>query len=168
MGTFIHAGIAEAITREDPFGDNFLIETWVPAPEGSPIIGGHIDLYVKDSGAVIDWKTTKMKSLRYFPSNAQRYQVHTYGWLLEQQGEKVQTVSLVAIPRDGEMKDVKVFTETYSKEIAEEGMLWLEKIIQIVNTNAAPPAPEEKLFFCSRYCGYYDPTGEVGCPSTRR
>ena len=25
MGTYIHAGIAEAITREDPFGDNFLI-----------------------------------------------------------------------------------------------------------------------------------------------
>ncbi len=26
MGTFIHAGIAEAIKREDPFGDNFIIE----------------------------------------------------------------------------------------------------------------------------------------------
>ena len=26
LGTFIHAGIAEAIVREDPFKDNFLIE----------------------------------------------------------------------------------------------------------------------------------------------
>ena len=26
MGTFIHAGIADAIKREDPFGDNFMIE----------------------------------------------------------------------------------------------------------------------------------------------
>jgi hypothetical protein len=26
LGTFIHAGIAESIKREDPFGDNFIIE----------------------------------------------------------------------------------------------------------------------------------------------
>ena len=164
MGTFIHAGIAEAITREDPFGDNFLIEQQM----SSDVITGNIDLFIKDKGVVIDWKTTKVKSLRYFPSKPQLYQVHVYGWLLEQNGYKVNYVSLVAIPRDGEMVDIKVHIEPYSKEIAEEGLKWLAEIKEIVSKDLPAPAPEEKVFFCSRYCSYYDATGVVGCPSMAR
>jgi len=161
MGTFIHTGIAEAITREDPFGENFLIEQQV----SSDIITGNIDLFIKDSGIVVDWKTTKVKSLRYFPSKAQLYQVHVYGWLLEQNGHKVNFVSLVAIPRDGEMADIKVHMEPYSQEIAEEGLRWLDEIKEIIANDSPAPEPEEKVFFCSRYCSYYDETGVIGCPS---
>jgi CRISPR/Cas system-associated exonuclease Cas4 (RecB family) len=164
MGTFIHAGIAEAITREDPFKDNFLIEQQM----SSDVITGNIDLFIKDKGVVVDWKTTKVKSLRYFPSKPQLYQVHVYGWLLEQNGYKVNYVSLVAIPRDGEMADIKVHIEPYSKEVAEEGLRWLAEIKEIVSKDLPAPAPEEKVFFCSRYCSYYDATGVVGCPSMTR
>jgi hypothetical protein len=164
MGTFIHTGIAEAITREDPFGDNFLIEQQM----SSDVITGNIDLFIKDKGVVVDWKTTKVKSLRYFPSKPQLYQVHVYGWLLEQNGYKVNYVSLVAIPRDGEMGDIKVHIEPYSKNIAEEGLKWLAEIKEIVKNNSPAPAPEEKIFFCSRYCPYFDPTGVIGCPSITR
>lgn len=164
LGTFIHSGIAEAIKREDPFGDNFLIEQAMSTDR----IYGHIDLFIKDQGLVVDWKTTKTKSLRYFPSEQQRYQVQVYGWLLEQNGYTVNNVSLVAIPRDGEMKDLKVHIEPYDKEMAETGLNWLDKIRELVNTDSPPPAPEEKVFFCSRYCSYYDSTGEVGCPSIQK
>lgn len=164
MGTYIHAGIAEAITREDPFGDNFLIEHQVT----TDVISGNVDLFIKDKGIVIDWKTTKVKSLRYFPSKAQLYQVHVYGWLLEQNGYKVNQVSLVAIPRDGEMGDIRVHLEDYKEAIALEGLKWLDEIKEIVNSDAPPPIPEEKVFFCSRYCSFYDPTGEIGCPSSKK
>ena len=164
MGTFIHAGIAEAITREDPFGDNFLIEQQMT----SDVITGNIDLFIKDKGIVVDWKTTKVKSLRYFPSKSQLFQVHVYGWLLEYNGYKVNQVSLVAIPRDGEMGDIKVHIEPYSKDIAEEGLKWLAGVKEIVTKDLPPPAPEEKIFFCSRYCSYFDPSGVIGCPSTKR
>jgi CRISPR/Cas system-associated exonuclease Cas4 (RecB family) len=164
MGPYIHAGIAEAITREDPFGDNFLIEQQV----STDVITGNVDLFIKDKGIVVDWKTTKVKSLRYFPSKAQLFQVHLYGWLLEQNGHKVNQVSLVAIPRDGEMGDIRVHIEDYSEDIAHEGLRWLDEIKNIVDTSAPPPPPEEKVFFCSRYCSFYDPTGEVGCPSTKK
>jgi hypothetical protein len=164
MGTYIHAGIAEAITREDPFGDNFLIEQQFETEK----ITGNIDLFIKDIGLVIDWKTTKVKSMRYSPSKSNIYQVQVYGWILEQNGHKVNEVALVYIPRDGDIADIRVHREAYSEEIALEGLKWLDEIYNIVDAKAQPPAPEEKVFFCSRYCSYYDPTGEIGCPSTSR
>jgi hypothetical protein len=164
MGTYIHAGIAEAITREDPFGDNFLIEQQFETEK----ITGNIDLFIKDIGLVIDWKTTKVKSMRYSPSKSNIYQVQVYGWILEQNGHKVNEVALVYIPRDGDIADIRVHREAYSEEIALEGLKWLDEIYNIVDAKAQPPAPEEKVFFCSRYCSYYDPTGEIGCPSTTK
>jgi CRISPR/Cas system-associated exonuclease Cas4 (RecB family) len=164
MGTYIHAGIAEAITREDPFGDNFLIEQQI----STDTITGNVDLFIIDKGIVIDWKTTKVKSLRYFPSKAQIYQVQVYGWLLQQNGYKVNQVSLVAIPRDGEIGDIRVHLQDYDEEIALEGLKWLDEVREIVKSDGEPPAPEEKVFFCSRYCSYYDPSGEIGCPSTKK
>lgn len=164
MGTFIHAGIAEAIKREDPFGDNFMIEQEVSKGD----LKGHVDLFIKDQGLVVDWKTTKVKSLRYFPSAQQRMQVQVYGWLLSENGYTVNNVSLVAIPRDGEMAEIKTHIEPYDKAIAEEGLAWLSEIKQLAASDGEAPAPQERVFFCSRYCGYYDPSGAVGCPSTQK
>jgi hypothetical protein len=164
LGTFIHGGIEKAIRREDPFGDNFMIE--IEVQHGN--LKGHCDLFIKDKGIVVDWKTTKVKSLRYFPSKQQRWQVQIYGWLLTQMGHTVNHVSLVAIPRDGEMADIKVHIEPYDSLVAEAGLSWLEELKLIVAEDLAPPEPEESLFFCTKYCSYYDPTGEVGCPSMKK
>jgi len=164
MGTYIHAGIAEAIKREDPFGDNFLIEQQFDTEK----ITGNIDLFIKDIGLVVDWKTTKVKSMRYSPSSAQLFQVHLYGWILEQNGHKVNEVALCYIPRDGDIADIKVHREAYREEVALEGLKWLDEIETIVDTSGTPPKPEEKVFFCSRYCNYYDPSGVIGCPSTNK
>jgi len=164
LGTFIHSGIEKAIRREDPFGDNFIIEGEF---ESGGILG-HADLFIKDIGLVVDWKTTKVKSLRYFPSKQQRWQVQIYGWLISQNGHKVKEVALVAIPRDGEMADIRVHKETYDPLIAEEAIAWYRAIELIVENNEPAPAPEESPFFCVKYCDFYDQTGEVGCPSTKR
>jgi hypothetical protein len=164
MGTYIHAGIAEAIKREDPFGDNFMIELEVAHED----LKGHVDLYIKDQGLVVDWKTTKNKSLRYFPSDQQKMQVQIYGYLLAQNGYEVKQVALCAIPRDGEMHDIKTHIEDYNPEVALQGIAWLNQIKDMVKNGEVPPAPTERSYFCTRYCTYYDPTGEVGCPSTNR
>jgi len=164
MGTYIHAGIAEAMKREDPFGDKFLIEERI---EVKDVLVGNVDLFIKEEGIVVDWKTTKVKSQRYFPSKGQMFQVHIYGWLLEQNGYKVNYVSLVSIARDGEMGDVRTHIEPYDPAIAKEGLDWLEALKDGIAKGKPAPAPEEKLFFCTRYCSFYDATGEVGCPSTR-
>ena len=163
MGTFIHAGIAEAIKREDPFGDNFMIEQKF-AIEG---LRGHIDLYIKDRKQVVDWKTTKAKSLRYFPSEQQRMQVQMYGYLLKQNGYEVEKVSLVAIARDGGFNDVREHTEDYDPEMAQAGLKWIEEIKQAAEKNEVP-APEKDVYFCRSFCSYYDATGVNGCPSKSR
>jgi CRISPR/Cas system-associated exonuclease Cas4 (RecB family) len=164
LGTFIHSGIEKSIRREDPFGDNFLIELEV-AHEG---LKGHVDLFIRDQGLVVDWKTTKNKSLRYFPSDQQKMQVQIYGYLLAQNGYEVKQVALCAIPRDGEMADIKTHIEDYNPEVALAGIAWLNEIKDLVKNGEVPPAPTERLYFCTRYCSYFDPSGEVGCPSIGR
>jgi len=164
LGTFIHSGVAEAIKREDPFGDNFLIEQEFVTGD----LKGHCDLYIKDMKTVVDWKTTKLKSLRYFPSAQQRMQVQLYGYLLTANGYEVENVALVAIPRDGEMAQIKTHVEPYNPEMAQEGLRWLEEVKQLAISSESPPAPEKDPVFCVNYCSYYDASGEIGCPSTRR
>jgi len=162
LGTFIHSGIAEAIKREDPFGDNFIIEQEVTFGN----LKGHVDLFIKDLGMVVDWKTTKKTSLRYFPKLQQRMQVQVYGYLLAQNGYEVKNVSLVAIPRDGIMTEIRAHVEPYDEALALEGLTWLNDLRALVALNGPAPEPTERVNFCASYCDYYDPTGEVGCPST--
>ena len=164
MGTYIHNGIAEAMKREDPFNERFLIEQRV----ATDAIVGNVDLFIIKEGIVVDWKTTKVKSQRYFPNKAQLYQVQVYGWLLEQNGFKVNYVSLVSIARDGELGDVRTHIEPYNSAIAIEGLEWLQAIKDGITEGKPAPEPEEKIFFCSRYCPFFDATGEIGCPSMRK
>lgn len=163
LGTFIHTGIADAIKREDPFGDNFLIEQMFEY-EG---LKGHCDLFIKDIGLVVDWKTTKKKSLRYFPSEQQRWQVQLYGYLLTKNGHTVNEVSLVAVPRDGEMAEIRSHREPYDEEMALAAIKWLEEVKQLAKANTPPPA-EKWAGFCSNYCSYYEASGVTGCPGTTK
>ena len=163
MGTFIHAGIADAIKREDPFGDNFMIEQEFKV-EG---LRGHVDLYIKDKAQIVDWKTTKVKSLRYFPSLQQRLQVQLYGYLVSENGYPVESVSLVAIARDGGAEDIREHTEPYDPEMAKQGLDWISNL-QDMAANGEIPEPEKDVYFCRSYCDYYDETGVNGCPSKSR
>ena len=155
MGTAIHATIEEAITKLDPEAKDYLVETEV-AYDG---MKAHVDLFVPSTGAVIDWKTSKIKNMGYFPSNQQRWQVQLYGYLLSKNGYQVNTVNLVAIARDGEEKDVKVHSEPYDETMAHAALLWLENV---KNSKELPPA-EKDASFCKSYCQYYDASGELGC-----
>ena len=97
MGTAIHAAIEDAIGSLDPEAKEYLVETEVAYGD----MKAHVDLFVPSTGAVIDWKTSKIKNLGYFPSKQQRWQVQLYGYLLSKNGYDVKTVNLVAIARDG-------------------------------------------------------------------
>jgi len=94
-------------------------------------------------------------------------QVQLYGYLVSQNGYPVETVSLVAIARDGESEDVREHSEPYDSEMAEVGLQWIANLEQMV-ANGEVPEPEKDVYFCSRYCQFYDPTGVNGCPSKSR
>ena len=158
MGTAIHSYIQEAFNKQDPFGEKYILEESFEA-EG---IKGHVDMFIKDTGEVVDWKTTKKTNLTYFPSRQQRWQVQVYGWLISQNGYEVNTVTLVAIPRDGDERDIVYHSEPYDEAVAREALDWLQSIRDW--NNGLPPADKD-VSFCKNYCQYYDPKGVLGCAS---
>ena len=161
MGTAIHATIEEALALADPTGKKYVVESEVEYNG----MKAHIDLWIPETGAVVDWKTSKIKNLAYFPSKQQRWQVQTYGWLLEKSGlGNPKTVNLVAIARDGDERDVKIHSEPYDPSIGEEAIAWLE---EIKKTSIAPD-PEKDASYCKFYCKYYDESGEIGCVGIKK
>ena len=157
MGTAIHDYIEESFRRQDPFGERYLLEQEWKSEDGS--IVGHVDLYDQENYEIVDWKSTKKSNLRYFPSQQQRWQVQIYGWLVEQSGRQVNTVTLVAIPRDGDERDIVFHSEPFDMSVVREALTWLE---EVKNATEAP-APEKEASFCKLYCGFYDETGQKGC-----
>jgi hypothetical protein len=124
----------------------------------------HIDCFVPGTGDVIDWKTSKVRNLSYFPTNQQRWQVQLYGYLLAKNGYAVNRVSLVAIARDGDERDVKVHTEDYNESIALEALGWLAAVKEAKEA----PAPEKDASYCQFYCKYYDASGQMGCVGLKK
>ena len=161
MGTAIHAEIEKSIEAIDPEGEKYWVETEVEY-DG---IKAHIDLFIPETGSVVDWKTVKLKNLSYFPSKQQRWQVQVYGYLLEKSGKaKVKDVNLVAIARDGDEDNVRIHTEPYDESIAIEAMTWLAN----VKASTTLPAPEKDVSFCKDYCQYYDVTEQMGCGGLKK
>ena len=157
MGTAIHAAIENALA------DNKEVVLEQTVEYGG--MKAHVDCYIPSIGAVVDWKTVKAKNLNYFPSSQQRWQVQVYGYLISKSGlGKVQTVNLVAIPRDGDERDVLVHSEPYDETIALEALNWLEAIKQ----SDVAPSPERDESYCKFYCKYYDASGEMGCVGLKK
>jgi CRISPR/Cas system-associated exonuclease Cas4 (RecB family) len=156
MGTAIHAEIEKALA-DNP---DVLIETEVEYNG----MKAHIDCFVPGTGDVIDWKTSKVRNLSYFPSTQQRWQVQLYGYLLAKNGYAVNRVSLVAIARDGDERDVKVHTEDYDESIALEALGWLAAVKEAKEV----PAPEKDASYCQHYCKFYDASGQMGCVGLKK
>jgi CRISPR/Cas system-associated exonuclease Cas4 (RecB family) len=157
MGTAIHGAIEKALEGNS----SVMLETEVEH-DG---MKAHIDCYIPASGDVVDWKTVKARNLNYFPSLQQRWQVQTYGYLVEQSGlGKVHNVHLVAIPRDGDERDIVVHSEKYDPAIALEALSWLAAIKE----SSDAPAPERDESYCKFYCKYYDASGEMGCVGLKK
>jgi len=156
MGTAIHTEIEKALS-DNP---DVLLETEVEYNG----MKAHIDCFVPGTGDVIDWKTSKIKNLGYFPSTQQRWQVQVYGYLLAKNGHKVERVSLVAIARDGDERDVKVHTEPYNEAMALEALGWLSAVKEA----AEAPAPEKDASYCQFYCKFYDASGQMGCVGLKK
>ena len=161
MGTAIHSAIEQAIEKADPTGKKYVVEQEVEWGD----MKAHIDLWIPETGDVVDWKTVKKNNLSYFPSTQQRWQVQVYGYLLDKSGKgKPFNVNLVAIPRDGDERDIKVHSEPYDPAIAEEALAWLAEVKQATEA----PAPERDENYCKFYCKYYDASGDIGCVGLKK
>jgi len=157
MGTAIHTEIEKALADNK----DVVLESEVEYNG----MKAHIDCWIPSTGDVIDWKTVKKQNLSYFPTQQQRWQVQVYGYLIDKSGTgKPRNVSLVAIARDGDERDVKVHTEPYNESMAVDALNWLEG----VKASATIPEPERDESFCKHYCKYYDATDDIGCVGIKK
>lgn len=150
MGTAFHTWIEERISSNP----RFLLEQ----KRERDGIRGTVDCYDTDRNMVIDWKTIKMSGVPYFPSKHQRWQVQVYGWMLSLD-YPVESVCLVGLPRDGTEQDIITHVEDYNEDTALEALDWLREVRESIE----PPRPEKPRKFCRNYCGYWDPSGVIGC-----
>lgn len=156
VGTWVHKGIEERVRATDSEG-RYLLEMRVEH-DG---IGGTVDCYDTVDKEVVDWKTTKKSSLRYFPGDGYWTQIQTYGWLLEHNGYAVETVTVVGIIKDeaNTTTGLAFHSQPYDPSVAPEA---LQRMRDLADT-PFPPEPEKHVSFCVAYCNFYDVTGEVGC-----
>lgn len=146
MGTAIHSMIENALNAYS-FG-TYELEQEIEFGG----LKGHIDWYEPESGALTDWKSTKLKNLEYFPSTQQRWQVHTYGYLKSKNKANVKTVTLVALARDGDERNIVVHTEEYDESVALQALAWLDD----VKSRTEMPEPEkDAVTWCPNYCEYF-------------
>lgn len=86
--------------------------------------GGSCDLFDADTKTVIDHKTTSADKLKKYrlngPGLAYRRQAHLYGLGYTNAGHDVHNVALAFWPRGGRLRDLYVWTEPFSFEMAEQ------------------------------------------------
>jgi CRISPR/Cas system-associated exonuclease Cas4 (RecB family) len=143
MGTAIHTLIESVFADRD----DFLTETEVEW-DG---IKGHIDLIDTSTSTIWDWKTTTKSGLGYFPSKQQIEQVQIYGYLATQNDYPIETVGLVAIPRDGNENDIVEWSAPYDEQVA---LAAIERYLDI-RADFVPPPPEKEASFCQKYCPFF-------------
>ena len=151
MGTALHELIEESLAAYSLGA--FILESKVEF-DGLP---GHIDWWYPEDGAIIDWKTKVKKNMEYFPSTQEVWQVQTYAYMKAQEGHEVKTVTLFALPRDGDETNFECHTEPYNESVALQAIAWL-KDVQSRTERPEPEMPAE--VFCAPYCEYFG----VSCP----
>lgn len=155
MGTAIHTALEASIRFNDPFSERYLTEVEVRLDD--PPLLGHVDVYDMQEAHVIDWKTITKKKVSVFPEQQKQWQIMLYAYMLKEVGMPVEQVSLVGIPRDGDERDIVVWTREYDPSIVDQALAWLERVRQ------GDATPDKRPSFCTLYCPYFDESGVVGC-----
>ena len=158
IGTSIHATILEAMVSYDVFGEDFILEQKF----SNEYFEGNCDFYSRKHKTVYDWKTTTLSKLSKgtLPTKQQKMQVNIYASLISEH-YPVEKVGLVFIPRDGKMRDIRLWEDVPNPKLVQEAKDWVTD----VKNRTEPPAPERSAnFFCAEYCSFFDPTSEIGCP----
>ena len=158
VGTGTHSVLADMFFRLDGRGTSgrWLIERHV-AYGG---LLGTVDLYERESGTVIDWKTTlaaKVKRLRYDGPPAQYVtQVQLYGAALWALGENVRRVSLAYLPIDGKLSDLYVWRAKFDRSTADKAVARVRRIID--DAREPENTPKNPTALCG-WCPFYQPLG---------
>jgi len=174
VGTAVHTWLEKAVNA---FQAQHFIDRWVTeiTVQPDPLVKGHCDLYDKQIGAVIDWKTvspTKLKTWKSSgPPEHYKSQVNLYGMGLIKAGYQVNKVVLVAVPRSGWLKDIQVWIDDYDPALAQVA---LDRMYGIANSmikagddlafSEIDSVPGFECSYCPWYRGGDKRADMSGCP----
>jgi hypothetical protein len=161
VGTAIHSFLENIFSQHS---DRYETEQKVTI---RPSLSGTIDLFDKEKGYVLDWKTTSpagVKARRSEGANAQQItQVQLYGYGKAQQGVQVNKVGLIFLPTGGQIDDMHIELFDYDESAAIAALARLDSVYELLSTidveeNPAMweliPATPSRLCM---YCPYYRP-----------
>jgi len=163
VGTSVHAwlenaagidnGVEEALGEERPT-PRWLTERKlkIATPDGYSIEGS-CDLFDQWTGTVIDWKVVGATTLRtvnlHGPSAQYRVQSQLYGLGYQQLGLEVKEVAVCFIPRNGPLREVRLFTQPFDPALATLALKRLQGLEELSQWEQAKPSPTPKN---CRYC----------------
>lgn len=173
VGTSIHAWMEKSINRfqQVHYMDRWKTEITV---QPDPLVTGHCDLYDTEKAMVIDFKTVskdKMKSWRtQGPPEYYKDQVNLYALGLEMAGQTVHKVAMIAIPRDGQMSEWRMWIDDYSPDRAKTCIARMYGIANLlieqgdsIDFETIPSEPGPGCSYCPWYRGGLGPADTSGC-----
>ena len=176
VGTSIHTWMEGAVNDFQAVnGVNEWLTELEVAP--SPLVKGHTDLYHTPRAAVLDWKFPGSDNLRKMrkegPSTQYKVQLQLYGLGHQNAGRRVERVGIVALGRQGWLKDLFVWTTKFDPELAHKA---LQRIYDLGDRMIALGLPESDAWqeidrsptYICRLCPFWNYNEKVpssrGCP----
>lgn len=165
LGTGFHEVMANGFRRLDGSA-RFLIEQ----PVSYRGVAGTVDLFDRYRHVVLDWKTTAKNRIAKYrrdgPSTNYVVQAHIYAQALIAAGERVDTVALVFIPRDGLLGDVWTWSTTPDQAKADTAIDRYHEI-RTATEQGGPASVDAAPSVLCGYCPNHRPNStdlSVACP----
>jgi hypothetical protein len=178
VGTAVHSWLERAFTvwnEANTRTPEWATETRLNLDQA---VQGTSDLYSYEYKAVIDWKgagpDVMKKVRRDGPPVGYQIQAHLYGYGYTLQGLPVEKVCLVFLPRAGWLKDMYVWCDDYSQDVALGAIMRLYRIATDLTQmdiskhpnswNDVPAHPSNDCGFCPWYRPSESEASDQGCP----
>lgn len=179
VGTAVHAWMEATIKRYQQVHD---LRQWRTEIDVQPheYLPGHCDLYDTERCDVLDWKFPGKNNFAAFVKNGwqehrqYRVQLHLYGKGIKKLGLPVNRVGIVALRREGWLKDLYLKTEPFDEGVADEAIDRMLRIgARLIDMDITehpelwaqiPATSDFMCTFCPFYRGGTDPADSTGCP----
>jgi hypothetical protein len=161
VGTAIHSHLEGIFAK---FPDRFEVESKVKIRAN---LAGTVDLYDKENGIVIDWKTTSPANVKEKrnsgASQQQIIQVMLYAYGKAQEGHDVKQVGLAFLPTGGQISDMHLELHPYNEQIAVGALQRLDNVYELLSTVDVEKSPSMWAVIPAvpsrncNYCPYFRP-----------
>lgn len=151
VGTGFHVAAADGLRRLDGGRWRYLVEV----PVSYRGVSGSVDFFDRVKHRVGDWKTTSTSRIARYRrdgiSTNYHVQIAIYAEALRAQGEQVDQMALIFVPRDGELSDIYAWVGEPDKALADRYVDRYHAIAEKARIGGAAALPVTPGPLCS-YC----------------